>query len=208
MAVAFGKWDTVFNAGDAADSYYRVSTGAVRQCKLLSDGRRHIVDFFLPGDVFGYTLRPAYDVTAEAIADTTAIRFPLGSVSRFIESEPAAARGLLASLSAWIASAQDQLLLLGRKSALERIASFLLMMGRRVGHQVGAAIVVDLPMTRTDIADHLGLTAETVCRSFSELRARGLIEVEDATWIRITRPSALEALSAGGGAPALGMAKA
>jgi CRP/FNR family transcriptional regulator, anaerobic regulatory protein len=194
IALDLAKGGIVFEEGEAAGSYYKVLTGAVRVYKLLPDGRRHIADFFVAGDVFGFTSRATYDFTAEAITDATLVGYRWRAHDPM---DPGVGRRLLATVCAGLAAAQDQTLLLGRMSAAERLSSFLLRMAERTGHRDEKAPVIDLFMSRTDIADHLGLTTETVSRTFTELRRRKLIALEGTTHVVLLQLQALHAIGGG-----------
>jgi CRP/FNR family nitrogen fixation transcriptional regulator len=145
----------IFGEGEPADDIYQVKTGAVRSYKLLNDGRRQIGAFHLPGDIFGVTSEDRHRFTAEAVVATT-----LAVVKRRILAEAHAGltQTILGMTARTLEHAESHLLLLGRQSALEKIAAFLLEMDKRMAG-TGA---VTLPMTRRDIADYLGLTLETV----------------------------------------------
>lgn len=149
----FGKGEAIFNKGDPADRYYKVVSGTVRLDTLLADGRRYVIDFPVAGDTFGFTTGPTFNLSAEAIAETIAVRYARRVVERVIESDTAIGRQVLASICARLTSAQDQLLLLGRMTAMERVALFMLTLTERVGRVEGSATDIDLFMTRADIAD-------------------------------------------------------
>jgi len=180
VVVSIAREGTVFREGDAAEYYYKVVSGAVRSCKLLADGRRYIADFFLPGDFVGLG-GDHHLFTAEAVSDATLVRYARRSVDRLIGEQPRLGKCFLAMLSEGLCSAQTQMLLLGRKTAQEKIASFLLAMAERTG----AGDEAKLPMTRTDIGDYLGLTTETVSRSFTQLRHDGVIALKGLNEVRI-----------------------
>jgi CRP-like cAMP-binding protein len=182
---------TLFFAGDDAQFCYKVLTGAVRSCRLLADGRRHIGDFLLPGDFLGIEAGPTYSITIEAVNDATLMRYPRRAIDQLIQQQPRLAKCLLDQVCGGFFAAQAHLLLLGRKNAVERLASFLLMMSERSGEGDRVA----LPMTRIDIADYLGLTIETVSRIFSELKGRGVIQLESCNAVRFTRRSTLADLA-------------
>ena len=161
----------IFGEAEPAEYLYQVIDGAVRSYKLLSDGRRQIGAFHLAGDVFGLENCEAHRFTAEAIVDTTvrlARRVNLASVA---ERDATVARDLLRMTASNLQHAEDHMLLLGRKTALERVAAFLLEMDRRLT----AAGVMALPMCRRDIADYLGLTLETVSRALSVLHDKDIL---------------------------------
>lgn len=180
VVVSFARETTVFHEGDAAEYYYKVVSGAVRSCKLLADGRRYIADFFLPGDFVGLG-GDHHLFTAEAVSDTILVRYARRSVERLIGEQPRLGKCFLAMLSEGLCSAQAQMLLLGRKTAQEKIASFLLAMAERTGAGDGAK----LPMSRTDIGDYLGLTTETVSRIFTQFRHVGVIALKGLNEVHI-----------------------
>ena len=182
------RGQTLFHEGDRAQFYFKVVTGAVRTCKLLADGRRHVVDFHLPGDFIGFDGEADYTTTAEAVTDATLVRYARRSVDSLAAEEPRIGRHLLTIACQGLSRAQQQMVLLGRKSAEERIASFLLTMLKRNG----ANGTLCLPMTRADIGDHLGLTLETVSRALTQLRRLGIIELKGSHDIVICNRAALE----------------
>jgi CRP/FNR family transcriptional regulator len=187
----------LFTEGDPAGSYFKVAAGAVRLLRLMPDGRRHVVDFFLAGDHFAFSPLAAYPYSAEAVIDSTVVAFPRRSFEQLIGRHPGLARRLLELVSRELVAAQDRLLLLGRKNAHERLASFLLMRLERAGQGDAARPQIDLFMSRTDIADHLGLTIETVSRSLTQLRRHGVIALPTPNLVVILRRDALERLQQG-----------
>lgn len=189
--VTLGRDQVLFYDGDAADHYFKVLTGAVRCCKLLADGRRHVSEFYLPGDFIGFDAAANYRFTAEAVTDTSVVRYTRRSVDTLASQEPRFGRRLLSIACRGLSSAQQKLVLLGRKTAEERIASFLLDLAGRGGDTDR----VVLPMNRTDIADHLGLTMETVSRGLSHLKSEGIISLENSHHVLIRDRDALEELA-------------
>ena len=130
--------------------------------KQLADGRRQIVGFMVPGDFLGLAFGGLHLCSAEAVTEVTLCRFPRAAFLALCDECPALEKEILQRTSTELAAAQEQMLLLGRKTALERVASFVLSMGRRQRRRTAEAVA--LPMNRIDIADHLGLTVETVSR--------------------------------------------
>jgi CRP-like cAMP-binding protein len=189
--MSIGRDGAVFVEGDAARYCFKVITGAVRNCRLLADGRRHIAEFFLPGDFIALDAEETYRFTAEAVTDTTLMRYPRSGIEQMTSAEPRMGKCLLHLLSMSLSAAQQQMLLLSRKNAVERIASFLVVMADRGvdGDHVS------LPMTRGDIADHLGLTTETVSRIFSQLKAQHVIRLMGAAEVFVSDIGALEELA-------------
>ena len=167
--------------GDRAQYCFLVVSGCVRTVKVLEDGRRHVGAFLLPGDVFGWEAAERHAFAAEAVTPAAVRRTRLSTIEDRADADPAFARRLRQYVAAQGRMAQEHLVLLGRKTASERIASFLLQMHERLGgpgRSAAGQAVVELPMSRADIADHLGLTIETVCRQLTELRRHGVIAVE------------------------------
>ena len=161
----------VFGEAEPAEYVYQVIDGAVRSYKLLSDGRRQIGAFHLINDVFGLENGGVHRFTAEAIVDTTVRLVKRVSLAHVAESDTTVARDLLNMTATNLKHAEDHMLLLGRKTSLERVAAFLLEMDYRLT----AAGVMALPMCRRDIADYLGLTLETVSRALSALHDQGIL---------------------------------
>ena len=161
----------IFGEAEPAEYLYQVIDGAVRSYKLLSDGRRQIGAFHLSGDVFGLENGTAHRFTAEAIVDSTVRLARRASLASVAEQDAALSRDLLNMTASNLRHAEDHMLLLGRKTALERVAAFLIEMDRRLT----AAGVMALPMCRRDIADYLGLTLETVSRALSVLHDKGIL---------------------------------
>jgi CRP/FNR family nitrogen fixation transcriptional regulator len=185
VTMRFARDQEVFGEGEPADKVYKVVAGAVRAFRLLADGRRQICDFFLPGDVFGVEAGPDRRVTAEALADTVLIVARRSVLAE--DTDPGAARSLWALAMADLRRSQDHALTLGRRSASERVAAFLIDMANRLG----TADALELPMSRQDMADYLGLTIETVSRTITDLQADGMIKLTACRKIQLRRPRAL-----------------
>jgi CRP/FNR family transcriptional regulator, nitrogen fixation regulation protein len=167
----YPKLKEIFGEGEPAKYVYQTTSGAVRTYKLLADGRRQINAFHLPGDIFGIENGEFYRFTADAIIDTTvscASRYSL--LTGFEHREPLPSN-LLGLVTRSLQHAEDHMLLLGRKTSVEKVAAFLLEMDKRFA----TPNLMILPMPRRDIADYLGLTLETVSRALSALRDRDLI---------------------------------
>jgi len=191
VRMTVGRDQTLFFEDDPARYGYKLVTGALRSCKLLADGRRHIADFILPGDLIGFDIDDTHRFTAEAVIDTMLLRYPRAAIERLIEQQATVALSLMRRLSGKLCDAQRQLLLLGRKTAAERLASFLIIMAERCGDPDR----VSLPMTRLDIADHLGLTIETVSRGFSQLKSQKVIELKGSNIVLLRDRESLEDLA-------------
>jgi CRP/FNR family transcriptional regulator, nitrogen fixation regulation protein len=167
----YRKGTEIYGEKEPADYVYQVKTGAVRSYKLLSDGRRQIGAFHLVGDIFGLENGSEHRFTAEAIVDTTVRLVKRRSLELMAESDAMVARNLLSMTTNNLQHAEDHMLLLGRKTSLERVAAFLIEMDQRLLTTEAMA----LPMCRRDIADYLGLTLETVSRALSRLHVLGVL---------------------------------
>ena len=185
--------EEIFAEGDPADCWYKVVYGTVRLFKLLADGRRHIAEFYFGGDCFGLENVPERLFSAEAVGDAIVMRYPRRATERLIDESPNLARNLRDMTLRDLANAQFRMLMLGRMSAPERVATFLLdMLERR-----DAVRALDLPMSRNDIADYLGLTIETVCRVMSALKRDGVIAIPTPHRIELRDRAALTAIAEG-----------
>ncbi|MBC6441502.1 MAG: helix-turn-helix domain-containing protein [Rhodospirillales bacterium] len=190
--IPVGSGQSIFQEGDEADHVFNIVAGCVRLFKLLPDGRRQITGFLFDSDFLGLALKEHYAYSAEAVGEAVICRFPRGKLERLFDDMPKLEKRLLSEASNELIAAQDQMLLLGRKTALERLSSFLHALAERQGKDT-----VELPMTRTDIADHLGLTIETVSRTFTRLRKSGLIDTPDPHSVVIRDLAGLEGLTEG-----------
>lgn len=167
----YNRGAEIFGEAEPAEYIYQVINGSVRSYRLLSDGRRQINAFHLVDDIFGLENSGTHRFTAEAIIDTTVRLVKRVSLSHVAETDARVARNLLNMTANNLQHAEDHMLLLGRKTSLERVAAFLREMDRRLS----AAGIMALPMCRRDIADYLGLTLETVSRALSILHDKGVL---------------------------------
>jgi CRP/FNR family nitrogen fixation transcriptional regulator len=186
FTMRFDANEEIFGEEEPADFVYKVVSGAVRTTRLLSDGRRQIGAFYLPGDVFGLEAGETHRFSAEAIAASDVALIRRTALDRVVERDGAAARQLWCLTSHELEDLQDHMLLLGRKNAAERVGSFLLKLARR-----GPSAIIELPMSRGDIADHLGLTLETVSRTFSQFARDNAINLPTARHVVVRNPAAL-----------------
>lgn len=182
----------IFADGDPADHFYRVVTGVVRACKFLSDGRRQIEAFYVTGDVFGLEAGLNYNISAEAVSDSTVIAFRRKAVEALAQKDIALSTQLTTAVMRALGHARSHALLLGRRGAVEKVASFL---NEWATHSASAG-VIHLAMTRQDIADYLGLTIETVSRTLTQLERDRLIALLNTRQIRLCNRAALEDLAA------------
>ena len=189
--------DTVVFEGDEATSVYTLTTGLLRLSKLLADGRRQIAGFLFPGDFLGITMEDEHAFTAEAVAPSTLCRFPRPRFDNFVAAHPELERRLYAVAVHELAAAREQLVLLGRKTATERVASFLLTLADRRPADGANPHEVRLPMSRSDIADYLGLRIETVSRELSNLKASRVIQLTGRQSMLVCDRDRLESLAAG-----------
>ena len=188
----YRKDEEIYGEDEQAEYVYQVIRGAVRTYKLLSDGRRQIGAFHLPGDVFGLESGATHRLAAEAILDTTLRLVRRKSLEQAAQSDVRVARDLWSITSAELQHAEKHMLLLGRKTAMERVATFLLEMDRRIA-RTG---MIALPMCRRDIGDYLGLTLETVSRAMSELQQQGVLGLSGARQIVLRNRERLADLEA------------
>jgi CRP/FNR family nitrogen fixation transcriptional regulator len=188
---SFAKDEEIFAEGDKAAYVYKVLSGVVRTSKLLSDGRRQIDAFHLAGDIFGIEAGDEYRFCAESVGDCVVVAYRRSHLAALTGSDAQLGQDMTMGMMRSLVRAQNHMLLLGRKSALEKIATFLLDMAERTADDS----TLDLPMSRTDIADHLGLTIETVSRSFTQLERQGIIGLPSARRIVLSNRAALERLN-------------
>jgi CRP/FNR family transcriptional regulator len=197
--------------GTQAKHFYNINFGTVRLFKALPDGRRQITGFMGVGHFLGLKVSgPAsapghYVFSAEAIGEVRLCRFTRASLLPKMTQFPALERKLLDVATHELVIAQEQMLLLGRKTAVERVASFLLAWADRMAlclEPPGPAgiparkLTIDLPMSRMDLADYLGVTMETVSRALSQLKKAGLIELPHTHEVVLLAPGNLAALAA------------
>jgi CRP/FNR family transcriptional regulator len=187
---------TFIEEGDPADSFFNLTAGSAKLYKLMADGRRQITGFVAKGHFLGLAVSATYAFSAEAIEPVRLCRFSRSRMFRLLGDFPALERRLLERAATELVAAQEQMLLLGRKTARERVASFL--HTQSLAAPCGRARnSIELPMSRGDIADYLGLTVETVSRTLSRLRGEGLIEIPSATMVLVRDPGRLAVLAAG-----------
>lgn len=194
--VHYAAGDTVVFEADRAANVYSLTNGLLRLSKLLPDGRRQIAGFLFPGDFLGITMEEEHAFTAEAVTPSSLCKFSKRQFDDFIARHPALERRLYAVAAHELAAARQQLVLLGRKTATERIASFLLMLAGRC-HSVPGGADIDFPMSRADIGDYLGLRIETVSREISGLKAARVIQLTGRQSFRIVDRARLGQLAEG-----------
>jgi CRP/FNR family transcriptional regulator len=188
---------TLFAEGEPAEFLFTLTRGALSFAKSLEDGRRQIVGFLGPGDFVGAAFEARYAHSAEAVTRCELCRFPRRQFEDLMARMPALEHRLLQAVSNELREAQTHLVLLGRQTARERVASFLLAMRDWPAARGRRPDVIDLPMTREDIADYLGLRLETVSRTLAALRADGLIGLPEPQRVELHRPDALARIAGG-----------
>lgn len=167
----------LFHQGDPADVIFNLTKGSLRLYKLLADGRRQVTGFLFPGAFLGLAVNDEHAFSAEAIEPVEVCRYTRGRFDAFVDEHPRMERELYHIAAHELALAREQMVLLGRKTAVERLATFLLGLLKRMREHEPGADLISLPMNRLDIADYLGLTKETVSRVFTLFKTTGLIRL-------------------------------
>jgi len=188
----FKRNEEIFGESEPADYVYRVVSGAVRTIRFCSDGRRQILSFLMPGDVFGLEPSATHTLSAEAVSDAEVALVRRSLIDAAAAQDAAAAKALIALMQRELLNAQDHALVLGRKGAGERVAAFLLGLADRVT----TSCEIDLPMSRSDIADYLALTIETVSRAFTQMERDRTIALPSSRHVVVRDRCALEMLEA------------
>jgi CRP/FNR family transcriptional regulator len=183
--------------GEAAKYVYSINGGIARLTKMLPDGRRLVTAFLHPGNLIGLAGDESYACTAEAVTPLELCRFPRVALNELLSDYPEMEKRLLAMACGELWLAQTQLLLLGRKTARERLTTFLWNWISRARPEELSGQVIELPMARADIADHLGLTPETISRVFTALVEDGIVEIPAPNRIALARPDRLAEIASG-----------
>jgi CRP-like cAMP-binding protein len=180
----------VFREGDEATHIYEVKTGILRLTRVLANGRRQVISFALPGDVIGFPNGMTHHTDCDVLESCEVTVHPRSALDTGAR-DPETHQRLLKAALREISTMQDHFMMLAHKSALEKVASFLMVLADRIGTRHGSHIGVDLAMKRVDIADFLGLTIETVSRTITQLRNAGMIDLQSPHTIIILDPEAL-----------------
>jgi CRP/FNR family nitrogen fixation transcriptional regulator len=181
----FLREQDIYVQEEPSETFYRVVSGSARKYLVRADGRRQLVDFYLPGDFFGFTPRVRHKLAVQAVADGTLIAlYPRHRVETLAQEDPATAHEIFTQSFAAIARLQDQMLVVGTMTAQEKVREFLVYFCDRIS--AGRDDSLALPISRYDIADMLGISSETVCRAFTDLQERGVISLQGPRRIRIT----------------------
>lgn len=173
----YRRGSEIFGEGEEAEYVYQITSGSVRTYKLLLDGRRQINSFHVPGDMFGFENGQIHRFTADAVVETDVRIMKRSSLLEALPGREMGTRELIGMVTQNLRHAESHMLLLGRKTSLEKVSAFLIEMDERLGHPN----TLMLPMNRRDIADYLGLTLETVSRALSILRDRQLLRFAGTT---------------------------
>jgi CRP/FNR family transcriptional regulator len=195
--LSFDSGRTVFWEGDRAEHVVKVCEGLLRICRILADGRRGITGFAYAGDVLGLAYRDLYLFSAEAITPVKAMMVTRRHLDAFLVAAHLGPQLIFDHLRDELCAAQDQTVILLHQNADARVARFLCHLARRLGGNLRGGMTFDLAMPRCDIADHLGLTMETVCRSITRLRKIGCIAKGGAHQIRVCDAMKLRDLAGG-----------
>jgi CRP/FNR family transcriptional regulator, anaerobic regulatory protein len=183
--------------GDPAEFFFNITGGTTRLYKLLPDGRRQITGFSHQGDFLGLAVSKTYGFSAEAIDGVRLCRFSRSKMYSLLADFPEMEKRLLATAGNELVAAQEQMLLLGRKTARERLASLLIRLSQGTEPCAAPRQKIHLAMTRTDIADYLGLTIETISRTFTRMRVDRLIALPSLAEVQILDRPRLERIAEG-----------
>ncbi|OED39978.1 hypothetical protein AB833_13075 [Chromatiales bacterium (ex Bugula neritina AB1)] len=194
---AFEPHEHLFKINDMQSHIYQVLSGVVGVYNMLPDGRRQIVTFYYPGDLIGIEESESWRYHGEVLCRSRVRSIPITIIDRLLETEPGFGQAMLETLATELAEIREQLLSLGQKSAIEKVATFLLRISRRNLREGGNQHSLYLPMTRSEIGDYLGLTIETVSRNISKLKTSGLIHVLNKNTVQILDLPKLEELADG-----------
>jgi CRP/FNR family transcriptional regulator, anaerobic regulatory protein len=202
VTVSVQPGHTFIEEGDPAEHFFNVTAGTAKLFKLLPDGRRQVTGFAGVGYFLGLAVTSGYAFSAEALEPVRICRFSRSKLRTLLDDFPALEKKLLEVASNELVVAQEQMLLLGRKTARERLASFLIARAALLPHclgriPAGAKEQIHLPMTRSDIADYLGLTIETVSRTLSRFKAERMIEIPSNSEIVLLKHEALDEIATG-----------
>jgi CRP/FNR family transcriptional regulator len=187
----------IFCEGDRRSHVYKVESGALALYRVMTDGRRQVISFAYPGDLVGLGTSGEHSVSAQATTGTRLRCLSLSSLHENARHDARLGLKLYEALSDAYQSACDLILTVGQRDATERLAAFLLALSRRNVRRGEDGRMVRLPMTRSDIGDFLGLTIETVSRSFTKLKTAHVIRLVETSLVEIRDPATLERLAEG-----------
>lgn len=187
--VSFKRNEEIYGQDDEAERFYRLLKGVVRTSRVTADGRRQVGDFYYPGDVFGLDPGPDHRFAAEALSDCE-VQIVRRSAVRAFAGDVEVDQAILGETRRELERLQDHVMMLGRRGALERVASFLMGLAQHRSDRE-----VDLPMGRQDMADYLGLTIETVSRTLTQLQGQSIIAFPSTRRFQVCKWDSLEALA-------------
>ena len=193
-----GESEELIGDAERIEAYSNVLSGVVKLTKTLSDGRQQIVGLQFAPDFLGRPFRAESAINAEAATEVGLCSFPKAAMDRMMKEQPGLEHRLLQQTLKELDEARDWMVTLGRKTAAEKVASFLLLIARTIDPTADPgrrSATFDLPLTRADIADFLGLTIETVSRQFTRLRTDGIIAIENNRHVTVPSLARLEARS-------------
>src|ERR1700730_8526971 len=191
VITSWHRGQEIYSPGEPAEYWYRIRSGAARCYAVRPDGRRQIVDLLLPGDHCGFATGDEHEFTVEAVAEgTSTARYPRWRLEALADSDPRLARDIRCMAFQALLRTQTQLLIIGRITALEKVSSFLIDIASRLPEESKDCVV--LPISRYDIADYLALSVETVSRSLTDLKQRGIIVMQGPRQVRIINRDALD----------------
>jgi CRP-like cAMP-binding protein len=191
--VKFARRQSIYSEGETATHSYKVIEGAVRVSRILSDGHRQVLDILLPGSAFGLDASDVYGATAEAVGDVVVLRCARACIEHSSDADHR--REMSVMLGRSLAVALDHVAMLGHQGAKARVASFLVTLARAQNR--GANLPLDLPVGRQDIADYLGLTIETTCRTLTDFKVHEIISIPNRHQIVVRSFSRLKAVAEG-----------
>ena len=186
--------ETLYVEGDGAPYCFQVVDGVMKEYNTLEDGRRQVADFYGIGELFGISELDEHLHTAEAITDCTIRCYPRDAYLKAIAESPALSEQFLDTLMTRLHRARERMIMLGRMSAIQRVAVFL----QRLSLEQDTTDNIRFVMSRQDIADHLGLTIETVCRVLTEFKKKKVIEMPSARLFSIPNLEGLDTTAHGG----------
>ena len=177
QTISFAAKETIFLENDDSDAAFTVTEGTLRLYKIFADGRRQVISFLLPGDFISVEAEGRHEYSADSITEVSLCCFPKKQFAAVVKQRPHVLQRLYETSARELINAREHMLTLGQRSAAEKLAWFLVHLAVRQSRTDFVSNIVELPMSRQDIADHLGLTIETVSRTFSNFAREGTIAI-------------------------------
>lgn len=199
MLRIYAAREHLYREGDAATHIYKVEAGHVCIYRMVADGRRQVMDFAYPGDIIALGSLAVHAANAQATSKSRIRCLPVATLQELVRADQQVGLMLYEAMSQELLSTRELLFTVSQRTAAERVAAFLVALSRRNERRGEDRHEIVLPMTRADIADYLGLTIETVSRTFTKFRVEGLIELEQCILVTLQDARALAALADGGG---------